>query len=415
MNINDLPLEVFIEILGKLDGCNVGKCRRVCKQWKEVIDGTSSIWEKACWREYSGPSSVAGRKCGSSDLWYYIYKNMTQWSRMVHLQERVRECRDFYKFASHDTFHALEINYGILPLRDTRGIVLYDLSSLKYLPVVVPEKQCLKISNNRHATVLLLERGILIQRNVDWEPHMTQGFFEGQDFVLDELQLYFYQNRDVFQIDLSKRNIASKRLLCCDYDIREIQYNSKMLSLFTVNGKIITLNTENNSVSERTVDCPPEWMKQIKHIRAISHKNYVCFSRNIFQIETEVGKHLYLDFPHVTALFFYGDFTLLGTRTGEILLYRLASQQYKSKPIFEKLAQLPDSKYAVQLDVCERKTGPVIIVSTFFEIFVLEIDFFPHERENNIKFSENKMALYKRLLIVRDRLRLDLPSLKSIA
>lgn len=59
------------------------------------------------------------------------------------------------------------------------------------------------------------------------------------------------------------------------------------------------------------------------------------------------------------------------------MLYRLSSQKSKyTPPIFEFIWQLPDDHYAVQLDVSERKSGPVIIVTTMLKMMFLEIDFF---------------------------------------
>lgn len=150
-----------------------------------------------------------------------------------------------------------------------------------------------------------------------------------------------------------------------------------MLHIFTDCGKIVSVKS-NSSISVRPISCPPEWIRQIRHINAIDDKNFVCYSRSLFKIETDKYQHLYLDFPPITALFFYGEVVLIGTKTGEILLYRLSSQKKATKPIFESLAALPGGKFAVQLDVCEQLTGTVIVAATFFEIYLLDVKFFPH-------------------------------------
>lgn len=411
MDVNSLPLETFIEILLKTDGFTLGKCRRVCKKWKDTIDEIDYLWERLCQREFRNASWIAKNKSGNDCRWYHLYKNLTMWSKVTAYEKNIRE---FYKFSLHDKAHALSINYGVLPLKDTRGIVLYDMNSMKYIPVVVPEKNCLKIANNDCATVMLLKCGILLQRTAENPSYMTEAFFKADNFILNGTNLFFFNNRDIYKCDLTKSNLESKLILHCDYDIKEIQYNSGLLCIFTDCGKIVTINRD-RCVNVKTLNCPPEWVRQIKHICAINDKNFVCYSRNLFQIETDQYRHLYLDFPPITALFFYGDFILIGTRAGEILLYRLSSQIFKAKPIFETIAELPDGKFAVQLDVCERKTGPVIVVATFFDIIVLEIDFFPHEKDPKPGFPTNKLYMYKRLLILRDRLRLGVPSLKAIA
>lgn len=374
MDINSLPLETLAEILIKTDGFTLGKCRRVCRKWKAAIDEMDYVWDAICQKEFRNASWIAKKKSGNECRWYHLYKNLTMWSKVTTFESNMRE---FYKFSLHDKSHALGIDYSVLPLKDTRGIVLYDMSTLKYIPVAVPEKSCLKIANNDYVTVILLKSGILLQRTVEQLSFMTEAFFKADNFVLSGEELYFVNNRDIFKCDLSKPNLESKLMLHCDYDIKEIQYNSGIMIVFTDCGKIVSINSE-RSVFVKPINCPPAWVKQIKHISAINDKNYVCYSRMLFQIETDQYRHLYLDFPPITALFFYGDFILIGTKAGEILLYRLSSQIYKAKPIFETIAELPEGKFAVHLDVCERKNGPVLVAATFFEIFILEFDFFPH-------------------------------------
>lgn len=409
--LNNLPLETFIEIILETDGLTLGKCRRVCRQWKEIIDDTDYLWEKICLKEYKYPSKIAKTKTGNECKWFNIYKNLHMWSKVTNFERNLRE---FYKFSLHDKSHALAINYGVLPLKDTRGIVLYDMNTLKYIPVVVPEKNCIKIANKDHVTVMLLKSGILVQRSVDNPVHMTEAFFNADNFVLDNEELYFYNNRDIYKCDLHLANLSSRLIHHCEFDIKELQYNNNRIHVFTDCGKIVNVHKDGRVVT-KPLSCPLEWIKQIKHVCAVNDRNFVCYSRNLFKIETDKYQHLYLDFPPITALFFYVDFVLIGTKAGEILLYRLSSQKRATKPIFEKLAELPDGKFAVQLDVCERKSGPVIVIATFFEILILEVDFFPNEKEPKTSFPTNKLHMYKRLLSLRDRLRLGVPSLKAIA
>ncbi|CAH0697814.1 unnamed protein product [Spodoptera exigua] len=370
------------------------------------------LWAKMCRTEFEYSSFIARNKSGKDCKWYHLYKNLSTWETVTSFDVRIR---DFYKFAIHDKHHSLAIDYGVLPLKETRGIVLYDMHTMKHIPAAVPEKDCMKICHNDHNTALLLKSGVLLQRTVENLTHMSEAFFtNAQSFVLAERDLYFFRKRDVFVCDLKAKNLESKLMLHCEYDIKEIQYYRDKVYVFTDCGKIVSIE-RNGTVKAKAINIPPEWMRQIKHVRAVDDRNFVCYSRNLFKIETDKYKHLYLEFPPITALFFYGDFVLIGTRAGEILLYRLSSQKMNIKPIFEKLAELPEGKFAVQLEVCERKVGPVIVVATFFDIVLLEIDFFPEERELRPRFANNKLFLYKRLIRVRDRLRLGVPSVQAIA
>lgn len=374
MDINTLPLETFIEILMRTDGITLGKCRRVCKYWRDCIDSTDLLWHQFCERDFKYSSRTAERKSGRDCQWYHIYKNLEMWANISTSERKVRE---FYKFTLHDKCHALDVDYSVLPLKDASGVVMYDMNTLKYIPVAIPERNCLKIANNDNVSILLLKSGLFLQRTVNNITHESEAFFKADNFVLRKDILYFYNNRDVFKCDLASEKLLAVLIIHCDYDIKEIQQNDRVMYIFTDCGKIVTI-AEGDDITVKPINCPVEWIRQIRHICAFNDKNFVCYSRNLFKIETDKYQHLYLDFPPITALFFYGDVVLIGTRSGEILLYRLSSQKRAIKPIFENLAVLPDGKFAVQLDVCERKTGPVIIAATFFEIMFLEVIFFPH-------------------------------------
>ncbi|CAK1594973.1 unnamed protein product [Parnassius mnemosyne] len=282
--INDLPLEIFIKILKEVDGVSLGKCRRVCKKWRDGIDGSDQIWHEVCRKEFKHSSEIAKRKAGNICRWYHIYKNLKMWIDITTFDKKVRE---FYKFSLHDKSHALDVDYGVLPLKDAKGVVFYDMSNLKYIPVAISETNCCKVTNNDHVSVILTKTGLYVQKCVD-SNGVTEGFFKAENFVLSGEVIYFHN----------------------------------------------------------------------------------------------------------------------GTRAGELLLYRLSSQKKgpMSRPIFDTLAILPEGKFAVQLDVCERKNGPLIIASTFFEIILVEYDFFPHEQEPKCSFPVNKLTMYKRLLRLKDRL-----------
>ncbi|KAL0859847.1 hypothetical protein ABMA27_010187 [Loxostege sticticalis] len=403
IDIECLPIETFVDILKQTDGITLGKCRRVCKKWKDCIDGADWLWHEICKNEFKYSSKIAKEKSGSDCDWYHIYKNLKMWSNVTSFDKNVRE---FYKFSLHDKNHALAINYNILPLKDTRGVVMYDISTLKYIPVSVPDKNCRKIANNDYATVILLKSGLFIQKTIDNITNMSEAFYKADNFILSGDTVYFFNNRDIYKCDLTLDNISAKLIIHCDYDIKDIQYDNNVLHIFTDCGKIVNV-FKDKSTQVKPINCPPEWVKQIKYVQAINDKNFVCYSRNLFKIETDKYQHLYLEFPPITALFFYADIVLIGTRNGEILLYRLSSQKRAIKPIFEKLAVLPEGKFAVQLDICERKSGPVIVAATFFEIFLMEIDFFPNDKEQKKSFPTNKLIMYKRLLRLRDRIALN--------
>ncbi|KAF9798973.1 hypothetical protein SFRURICE_011612 [Spodoptera frugiperda] len=412
MCIEQLPLETLMDILIKTDGITLGKCRRVCKRWKEVIDKMDHLWAKMCRTEFEYSSFIARNKSGRDCRWYHLYRNLTTWEIVQSFDIRIR---DFYKFAIHDKHHALPVDFGVLSLRETRGLVVYDMHTLRHIPAVVPEKDCMKVSHNDYNTALLLKSGILLQRTVENLTEMSEAFFSNaKSFVLSDKGIYFFKDRDVFVCDLMAKNLESKLMLHCDYDIKQLNYFKDKVYIFTTCGKIVSIDKK-GTVTTKAINIPPEWMRQIKHVQAVDDRNFVCYSRNLFKIETDKYQHLYLEFPPITALFFYGDFVLIATRAGEILLYRLSSQQANIKPIFEKLAELPEGRFAVQLEVCERKVGPVIIAATFFDIIILEIDFFPEDRERRSRFTNNKLFLYKRLMRLRDRLRVDVPSVNAIA
>lgn len=374
LTINSLPIETFIEIIIKIDGQSLMKCREVCKKWKEVIDNTDFLWHEICKKEFEKSSKIAKKKSGDIVSWYHVYRNLKLWSDVSPYEKTVKE---FYEFNLYDRLHVLDIDYGVLSLKDAKGTAFYDMTDLKYIPVALPEKNYLKISNNDHATVIQVKAAIYVQRTVRDPSFTTEGYFRADKYVLNGDLLFFFNNRDVYRCNLLQKEFTPKLIIHCSYDIKELQYYEYNLFLFTDCGKIITIDS-NNAVTERNIKCPAEWIVHIKNISAIDDKNFICYSRTLFKIETDDYQHLYLDFPPITALFFYIDIVLIGLRNGSILVYRLSSQKKAKRPVFETIAELPDGKFPVQLDVCERRTGPMIVAATFFELYTIDINFFPN-------------------------------------
>ncbi|KAL0859846.1 hypothetical protein ABMA27_010186 [Loxostege sticticalis] len=397
LDIECLPIETFVVILKQTDGITLGKCRRVCKKWKDCIDGADWLWHELCKKDFKHSSKIAKEKCGIDCDWYHIYKNLKMWSDVTSFDINVRE---FYKFSPDDENQTLDIHSSILPLK---LMDMYDMCTLKRIPVSIPAN-CLKIANNAYATLILLKYGLFIQKTIDNITNTSEAFYKADNFILSGDTVYFFDNRDVFKCDITKdnHNISAEFVIRSDYDIKDIKHDNNVLHIFTDCGKIVNV-FKDNSIEVKPINCPPEWVKQIKNVQAINDKNFVCFSRNFFKIETDNYQHFYSDFPPITALFFYSDVVLIGTPYGEILLYRLSSQKQAIKPIFENIAVLPKGKFAVRLDVCERKCGPVIVAATFFEIFLMEIDFFPNDKEYR-ESPPNKTFMYKRLLRLRDRI-----------
>ncbi|XP_022125981.1 uncharacterized protein LOC111000734 [Pieris rapae] len=398
--INCLPIEIFIEIFIKIDGYSLLKCREVCKKWKEAIDNTDILWQEVCRKEFKKSSRIAKKKSGDILSWYHVYRNLKLWSNVSSYEKTVRE---FYKFNLHDPSHVLGINYGVLPLKDAKGTVFYDMTDLKYIPVALPEKNYLKISNNDHATVIQVKFGIYVQRTLKDPNYITEYYFKADKYVLNGDLLLFYNNKDVYKCNLLQKELTPHLILHCNYDIKEIQYYDAHIYLFTDCGRILNLES-NNSVTEKTIKCPAEWIVHIKNINAFDDKNFICYSRTLFKIETDDYQHLYLDFPPITALFFYIDIVLIGLRNGSVLVYRLTSQKKAMKPVFETLAELPDGKFPVQLDVCERRTGPMIVAATFFELYMIDVKFFPCETTVKNSFTNNKLNMYQRLRRLKERL-----------
>ncbi|XP_032524602.2 uncharacterized protein LOC116775734 [Danaus plexippus] len=390
-DIEKLPLETLIEILTKIDGKSLGRSRRVCRKWKECIDGVDSLWQKLCEKDFPESSRIAKRKSGTSFKWYHIYRNLIMWADISRFETDVKE---FYKFSIHDKTHLLEIDYGVLALSDLKGLVLYDVSTLKYIPVSIPDGFCSKMSNNDHATIILTRTGVIVQRSANLTPEDEQ-YLRADDFILTEDHFYIHRNRDVFRCDYNAQNLDPELIMHCQYKIKTMVHYNGSLQIFTDCGKVVTIN-KNNEVKVNPISCPAEWIPQIKHISAVNDKNFVCYSRNLIKVETNKYKHLYLDFPPITALFFYVDIILIGTGKREILLYKLSSQKKAMKPIFETIAVLPEGKIPLQLDVVERKNGPLIAASTSFELYLIEIKFFPNEKPKQ-SFTPDKHTMYKRL------------------
>ncbi|GBP75323.1 hypothetical protein EVAR_38386_1 [Eumeta japonica] len=291
-----------------------------------------------CKNEYKYASQIAKRKCGDSISWAQLYKNLSSWPKIIGCEKNVKK---FYNFTKHDNRHALDIDDGILAMKETNGTVLYDINTLKYIPIALPQKNCYKLSNNNYVTAVLTERGLFVQRSVENKSFVTELLLEVDQFILLENILYYNKQKDVYKCDMNSKDMMPKLLFTCEYNICGLQYSDDLVHLFTDCGEIFSYR-EDKKISRKMINCPEEWIKR----------------------------------------------------------------KHATKPIFEQLAVLPDEKIAVTLDVYEKKTGPVIVASTFLEVFLIEVEFFPEERGNaHKKQKPNNILLFKRLLRLKERMR----------
>lgn len=373
-DLNSLPQVIIVEIFIRLDGVALSRCRVVCKKWKELIDDSEYLWKRMCLNDYIHPAKVAKKKCGPECTWFHIYRNFYKWCRVGNLNLKMRK---FYRFTYPADDHALPINYSILPLKDNRGTIFFDMNTLKFIPVILPEKECLKVAANQFAVVVLLQSGILVQRAPKNPSFMAEAFFEADNFVLHGEKIYFYKKREIRMCDLQFAHLASELIHHFEYNIRVMNYENNILHVFTPCGRIMGILKGKSYLIRIPNPRPPIWITHMKQLSVADDKNYVFYSEDIIKFTTIKFQTLNRCFPLITAVFFYVDFMLVGTKSGRILLYRPSRQISKDYPSFEKIAELPNGQYAVQLDVCERKCGPVIVAVTKFNIFIVEIDFFP--------------------------------------
>ncbi|XP_039761744.1 uncharacterized protein LOC120634920 [Pararge aegeria] len=384
--ITNLPLEVFDIILRNIDGLSLGRCRRVCKGWKELIESSDCLWHHKCREDFKSSSKIARRKSGNQCTWYHLYKNLTLWSNLMKYKPEVKK---FNKFLRNDNLRALDIDYGLLPLRSDKCTIILNTSVLEHLTrlpnYTLPDRHCIRIANNDNVTIVQVKLGIYIQRTVASPKFTAEGFLKADGFVLTNNHLYYHYNKDVFELDLKCKELLPKFIVMIKYNIKEMQYSEHVIYIFTDHGFIVNLDMNRrffDNLIYTLINCPAEWIKHIKHISAVDDKNFICYSRNLIKIEVGQCKHLYLEFPPITALFFYVDIILLGTLDGQILIYRLSSQTPGChKPVFYTLARLPEGEVPLHLDVCERKTGPLIVASTVLQLYLVEYRFFPQEKQ----------------------------------
>ncbi|CAH4037537.1 unnamed protein product [Pieris brassicae] len=94
----------------------------------------------------------------------------------------------------------------------------------------------------------------------------------------------------------------------------------------------------------------------------------------------------------------------------DILWQEVCRKEFKKSSRIAKkksgdiLTELPDGKFPVQLDVCERRSGPTIVAATFFELYMIDVKFFPGETTVKNTFTSNKLNMYKRLRCLKERL-----------
>lgn len=288
VNINNLPIEVIEMILNFVNGITLGRCRKVCSYWKDIIDGSEKLWYQKCQNEFKHASRIAKRKSGKQCTWYHIYRNLTQWQDFKEFDLQTREFCTL-NIAYTDT-HALDIDNGIMAVRVDKTIVLYDTMTLENMAATLPDRKFLKLANIDNVTVLQVKSGIYVQRTVKSSDFVTEGFFNADDFLLTKHHLYLHYNKKFYVINLKLPELVMDFVTRIEFNIKQMSCNDNVIHLFTYNGYIVSVHVNSyNPISMkltcRHIRCPVEWIKQIKHVRAADHKNFVCYSNNLILIE----------------------------------------------------------------------------------------------------------------------------------
>ncbi|XP_041985743.1 uncharacterized protein LOC121738012 [Aricia agestis] len=403
VSIIDLPREIFANILISTDGYTLGKCRRVCSGWKDFIDQTDILWERMCMKDFKCSSQIAKRKSGNDCKWYYIYRNLKLWCDSI---MHVKRLKEFYKF----NVNTLEVSYGVLPVRDLVGTVLFDTTTLKIIPITLPERNCVRIANNDKVTVVLLSNSkILIQRTIESTSYTNEAVFNAENFALSNDYVYYYMNNYIYKCNLQSPNLSSMLIVNCEYQIANIEHNNEITCIFTKCKKFLNI-LKDNTIVIKPVTCPKEWLPQLKNVYYFNEKNYISYSRNLFILHTEKALHTYINFPPIASLFFYGDIVLIGTRNSEIFLYKpFDKKKTKHTEIYQYmslLVKLPDNKIPMKIDVCERKSGSLILVMTSSDLFTIDINISYNDAGINTSriYSKTQIDMYKRLLKIKERL-----------
>ncbi|CAG9116313.1 unnamed protein product [Plutella xylostella] len=382
-NLLNLPLEILEKILLSTNGTTLVQLRAVCKYFLEIVDENALLWKKMCVEEFKLSSEIVRTKCGAQLEWCKIYRNLRMWNNLHEYPRNVIQLYDFSD-ATAENIHTLQ------PLVLKEKDRCYDSQYLRNIPVALPVKDVLRTASNSFVSVVLFTNHTLSIRSDAFQSKCdTETTFLAEGFSLSEHELYFYYKQHIMRVDLTMKEATAEVFLISDYKISYIRYSYGIVHIFTPCGKILSVNKE-KQVSVKAINCPEEWIKRIKYVVMLDDCNYICYSRNLFQIEAEDYRHWYMDFPFVTAVFFYGDVILIATKEGKILLYYLSRQKRAQQPIFEEIAELPDSKFATSLDIYETITGPHIVATTNLEIFVIVINFFSELEDASKKEYDRK-------------------------
>ncbi|XP_013178651.1 PREDICTED: uncharacterized protein LOC106125814 [Papilio xuthus] len=400
MRINDLPLEIFLEILVRTDIGTVVTCRSVCKKWKNIIDENEIIWGKICEIEFEPLTPLIKSRAKGEIEWCHVYLNLAVWSNIKEYEYNIHVlcsmvCSEFEPIIVPD--------YGVLPVKIYSDVSFYDLATLEVMPIVIKDIECKKISHNDIVTVYLTKNKLYVQKSPD-SSNPTEELFEAENFVLCDKQLYFYNNKDVFQCDLTSETITPKLIISRKYVFKEIVYCDNVLYLFTICHKAISI-TNDNEVTETKINAPVKWLHYLCDVHSVNKYNIISYSHNMHKTNMQTMFSMFASGPQISAVCFYADIIIIGRKSGQILLSRMSQlKDSVREQQFEKIAQLPSRKYAVKICVCERKCGPLIVIFTVRDVILVEYNLLLHEDKPK-GMSKEKNDILKRLQRIQERMK----------
>ncbi|XP_014360185.2 uncharacterized protein LOC106712209 [Papilio machaon] len=399
IGINDLPLEIFMEILIRTDVSTIVTSRGVCKTWQNIIDGNQIIWHKICKIDFESASPLIKSVARGDIEWCHVYLNLTVWSNITKYDYKLHMFRNMWVSEFEPI---LAPDYGVLPVKDHSDVSFYDLSTLEAMPIIIKDIECKKIGHNDIATVYLTKNRLYVQKSVD-TCNATEGMFEAENFLLCEKEMYYYNNGDVFQCDLTSETITSKLIISRKYVFKEMTYCDNVLHLFTICQKTISI-TNDNVVTETRINNPIKWLRFLCDVHIINKYNIISYSHNMHKTNIQTMYTMFGSGPQISAVCFYTDMILIARKSGQILFTRMSDlKDSVREQKFERILNLPGGKYAVKINVCERKCGPLIVLFTLKEVILVEYNLLPHDDKPK-SISKEKLNIQKRLLRIQERL-----------
>lgn len=354
-----LSTEIVVQILLYLPPKAIAKCRRVCRDWRDIVDNilykNNLLWQRRCQESFIDIYDQARRKMGAGVTYFQLYRSLSLWKFLLKAREEINVVKTL---TDCDVFMGMELlKNGVVALHSFYAISYYEDCNFVKQKKRIAGKYYKYVENNDLLVILTLGSCLVITFKTIYEPLSRNEYYfhEVRFFVLHKRSVYYVSlDNNVHVCKIVNGTVKSHYLFSLLIPIMGIAYTDKVC-VVTENYRLYSFDDDILSTEICLEPYSLEWLWKYNFLGSVDVKVYYTCCLNHSKLQ------------EVSVLFPYRDLMFVGTNWGTLSVYYLSDfTKLKFKPIkqwrFVENRGLEKENSIIKIDVMEQHFGHTIFV-----------------------------------------------------